>query len=74
MFERISVPLDESSRAEDALPVAARIARASGGSLHEYHEADDVDRAATEKRMKGVSRCLVHSVSAKLPALLSLSM
>lgn len=34
MFERIIVPLDGSSRAEYALPVAARIARASGGSLH----------------------------------------
>jgi nucleotide-binding universal stress UspA family protein len=34
MFARIIVPLDGSSRAEYALPVAARIARASGGSLH----------------------------------------
>jgi nucleotide-binding universal stress UspA family protein len=34
MFERIIVPLDGSSRAEQALPVAARIAHASGGSLH----------------------------------------
>jgi nucleotide-binding universal stress UspA family protein len=34
MFERIIVPLDGSSRAEQALPVAARIARASGGSIH----------------------------------------
>jgi len=34
MFKRIIVPLDGSSRAEQALPVAARIARASGGSLH----------------------------------------
>lgn len=33
MFKRIVVPLDGSSRAEHALPVAARIARASGGSL-----------------------------------------
>ncbi|HET9921981.1 MAG TPA: universal stress protein [Ktedonobacteraceae bacterium] len=33
MFERILVPLDGSARAEQALPVAARLARASGGSL-----------------------------------------
>jgi nucleotide-binding universal stress UspA family protein len=34
MFQRILVPLDGSARAEYALPIAARIARASGGSLH----------------------------------------
>ena len=33
MFQHILVPLDGSSRAEYALPVAARIARATGGSL-----------------------------------------
>ena len=33
MFKRILVPLDGSSRAEQALPIAARIARASGGSV-----------------------------------------
>jgi nucleotide-binding universal stress UspA family protein len=33
MFERILVPLDGSTRAEQALPVAVRIARASGGTL-----------------------------------------
>ena len=33
MFKRIVVPSDGSSRAERALPVAARIASASGGSL-----------------------------------------
>ncbi len=33
MFERILVPLDGSPRAEQALPVATRIARASGGSV-----------------------------------------
>ncbi len=33
MFQRILVPLDGSLRAERALPVAARIARATGGSL-----------------------------------------
>jgi len=33
MFKKILVPLDGSTRAESALPVAARIARASGGSV-----------------------------------------
>ena len=34
MFARILVPLDGSASAEEALPVAARIARASRGSIH----------------------------------------
>jgi len=33
MFQRILVPLDGTKYAEQAIPVAARIARASGGSL-----------------------------------------
>jgi nucleotide-binding universal stress UspA family protein len=33
MFTSILVPLDGSSRAERALPVAARIARAEAGSI-----------------------------------------
>jgi nucleotide-binding universal stress UspA family protein len=33
MFKQILVPLDGSTRAEQALPVAARLARASGGSI-----------------------------------------
>jgi nucleotide-binding universal stress UspA family protein len=33
MFQRILVPLDGSTRAERAIPVAARIARASGGAV-----------------------------------------
>ena len=33
MFRRILVPLDGAARAEKALPVAARLAKASGGSL-----------------------------------------
>jgi nucleotide-binding universal stress UspA family protein len=33
MFARILVPLDGSTRAESAVPIAARIARASGGSV-----------------------------------------
>ena len=33
MFRNILVPLDGSSRAERALPVAARLAQASGGTV-----------------------------------------
>lgn len=33
MFQRILVPLDGSERAEQAIPLAARLAHASGGSL-----------------------------------------
>jgi nucleotide-binding universal stress UspA family protein len=33
MFQQILVPLGGSERAEQALPVAARIARATGGSV-----------------------------------------
>ena len=33
MFQRILVPLDGSPRAERAIPIAARLARASGGSV-----------------------------------------
>jgi nucleotide-binding universal stress UspA family protein len=33
MFQRLMVPLDGSSLAEQALPVAARLAKATGGSL-----------------------------------------
>src|SRR5947209_20410232 len=33
MFKRIVVPLDGSGRAERALPIAARLARASGASI-----------------------------------------
>ncbi|HLZ58204.1 MAG TPA: universal stress protein [Ktedonosporobacter sp.] len=33
MFQRILVPLDGSERAERAIPLAARLARASGGTL-----------------------------------------
>src|SRR5215467_13347996 len=33
MFQRIIVPLDGSTGAERAIPIAARLARASGGSI-----------------------------------------
>jgi nucleotide-binding universal stress UspA family protein len=37
MFKRILVPVDESARAEQALPLAARIVRASGGTVMLLH-------------------------------------
>lgn len=40
MFQRILVPLDGSTRAEQAVPVAARIGRASGGSVVLLRVAD----------------------------------
>jgi Universal stress protein UspA and related nucleotide-binding proteins len=40
MFQHILVPLDGSPRAEQALPVAAQLARASGGTLVLLHIVD----------------------------------
>src|SRR5690242_3124984 len=40
MFQRILVPLDGSALAEQALPVAARIARAGGGIITLLHVAN----------------------------------
>ncbi len=37
MFRNMLVPLDGSSRAEHALPVAGRLARASGGTVVLLH-------------------------------------
>jgi nucleotide-binding universal stress UspA family protein len=39
MFQRILVPLDGSTRAEGAIPIAARLAQASGGSVILLHMA-----------------------------------
>ena len=39
MFQRILVPLDGSTRAEGAIPIAARLAQASGGSVILLHVA-----------------------------------
>ena len=39
MFQRILVPLDGSTRAQSAVPVAARLAQASGGSVILLHVA-----------------------------------
>ena len=40
MFQRILVPLDGSPLAEQALPVAARVARACGGTVILFHVVD----------------------------------
>src|SRR5689334_18732110 len=37
MFQRILVPLDGSKRAEQAIPIAAKLAHASGGSIVLLH-------------------------------------
>jgi len=61
MFARILVPLDGSVSAEEALPVAARIVRASRGSIHlltvvgspiDVAEEYDVDPLLSEQRIE----------------------
>ena len=61
MFARILVPLDGSATAEEALPVAARIARASRGSMHllrvvrspiDLGEEDDFDPLLREQEIE----------------------
>lgn len=47
MFKRILVPLDGSSHAEQVLPLAARLARATGGSLLLLRVVDVLNTAAT---------------------------
>lgn len=64
MFQHILVPLDGSSRAERALPVAARVARASGGTLTLVHAVEGFQAAVSYGAMNPVStpdaieRCL----------------
>jgi len=51
MFQRILVPLDGSSRAERAIPIALRLARVSGGSivlLRAVSTATSIDSAMSE--------------------------
>jgi nucleotide-binding universal stress UspA family protein len=61
MFARILLPLDGSAFAEEALPVAARIARASRGSIHlltvvrsplDLGEEDDFDPLLREQEIE----------------------
>jgi nucleotide-binding universal stress UspA family protein len=50
MFKRILVPLDGSTRAESAVPIAARIAHASGGSVILLQVAAMPVELGTEKK------------------------
>jgi nucleotide-binding universal stress UspA family protein len=61
MFSHILVPLDGSAPAEEALPVAARIVRASSGSIHlltvvkspiDYGEEYDWDALLSEQEIE----------------------
>jgi nucleotide-binding universal stress UspA family protein len=47
MLKRILVPLDGSSRAEQVLPVAARLAQASGGTIILFHVVNITQEAMT---------------------------
>lgn len=47
MFKRILIPLDGSPRAEQALPVAARLAQASEGTLFLLHVVNTTQEAMT---------------------------
>ena len=53
MFKRILVPLDGSKRAEQAVPVAARIARASGGTVILLQAALSPINFRAEKKLPG---------------------
>jgi nucleotide-binding universal stress UspA family protein len=50
MFQRILVPLDGSTLAESAVPIAARIAQASGGSVILLQAAIIPIEIASEKK------------------------
>ena len=77
MFQRILVPLDGSVRAEQAIPVAIRLARASGGTVIFVHivlppsevgeygaeeETMAVPPSAYEKRLTGAAHYLQHII------------
>lgn len=53
MFKRILVPLDGSKRAEQAVPVAARVARASGGTVILMQAAPSPINFQVEKKPHG---------------------
>jgi nucleotide-binding universal stress UspA family protein len=54
MFKRILLPLDGSTRAESAIPIAARIAQASGGSVILLQVADIPIDIESEKKSVGI--------------------
>lgn len=59
MFQHILVPLDGSPRAEQALPIAAQLARASGGTIVLLHV---VDVAYTFGAYRGMQPILLQNV------------
>ena len=61
MFQHILIPLDGSKRAEQAIPVAARLARASG---EEQIVACDRTRAAHQRASIRVVPCMQCSCTA----------
>ena len=66
MFQRILVPLDGSDRAEQAIPVAARLARASGGTVILVQAAPIPVDFQTEKKTQSevYSESLIEEVNA----------
>ncbi len=55
MFQRILVPLDGTTRAERALPVAGRLARASGGSIILLQVVVNLDESWVHRSQEMVS-------------------
>jgi len=58
MFQRILVPLDGSARAEHAIPVAIRLARAPGGTVvfvYVVHSQSEIGEFGGEDEAMGVA-------------------
>ena len=71
MFKRILVPLDGSPRAERALPIAARIARASGGTVMLLHVVTAANEFGPYQRPSTLPREVVNADSAHAATYLS---